>query len=282
MSRESTLSYCAGEVRRHDRDRYLACLFAPAERREALFALYAFNLEVAKTAEVVSEAMLGRVRLKWWREALDGVYAGMPRRHAVVEPLAEAVRRHDLPRAGFERLIDGREFDLDGAPPEDLDRLEAYSEDTSASLFLLTLGVLGVRHDTSRDAAHHLGIAWALTGLLRAVPFHARCKRCYLPRDLTEAEGLDPNDLFELRGSPALARVVETVAGRAAEHLAEARALRREVAPAALPALLPAALASHYLDRLATAGFDPFHASVQADAPGKVWRLAWARLRRRF
>ena len=56
----------------------------------------------------------------------------------------------------------------------------------------------------------------------------------------------------------------------------------REVAPPALPALLPAVLASHYLDRLATAGFDPFQASVQADAPGKVWRLAWARLRRRF
>lgn len=276
------LSYCAGEVRRHDRDRYLACLFAPAERREALFALYAFNLEVAKTAELVSEAMLGRIRLQWWREALDGIYAGAPRRHAVVEPLAEAVRRYGLDRRPFDRLIDGRESDLDAEPPVDLAALENYAEATSASLVGLALDILGAQGEPGRTAGRHLGVAWALVGLLRAIPFHARAQRCYLPRDLLEAAGLDPKGLHELRGSRALARVVETVAGCANGRLTEARAPRREVASAALPALLPAVLASHYLDRLATAGFDPFHTSVQAEAPGKVWRLAWARLRGRY
>ena len=70
MAGPETLSYCAQEVRRHDRARYLSSLFAPDERREDLFALYAFNLEVAKTAEVVSEPMLGQIRLQWWREAI--------------------------------------------------------------------------------------------------------------------------------------------------------------------------------------------------------------------
>ena len=67
------LSYCADQVRRQDRERYLTALFAPAGRREDLFALYAFNLEVAKTAEVVSEAMVGRIRLQWWREAIEEI-----------------------------------------------------------------------------------------------------------------------------------------------------------------------------------------------------------------
>ena len=62
-----------------DYDRYLSALFAPACRREALFALIAFNHEIARIPEAVSEPMLGRIRLQWWREVLEAVYAGRAR-----------------------------------------------------------------------------------------------------------------------------------------------------------------------------------------------------------
>jgi phytoene synthase len=147
------LSYCAEQVRRQDHDRYVTVLFAPADRREDLLALYAFNLEIAKTAEVVSEDLLGRMRLQWWRECLDEVYAGRPRRHAVVEPLAAAVRRHVLDRPCFERLIDAREDDLSAEPPADLAALESYAEGTSASLVHLGLQILGVPADSGAASA---------------------------------------------------------------------------------------------------------------------------------
>ncbi len=282
MAESSSLSYCARQVRRHDRDRYLTCLFAPAGRREGLFALYAFNLEVARTAEVVSEAMLGRVRLQWWRDALEEIHAGRPRRHEVIEPLARAVQAHALTREHFARLIDARELDLEKEAPDTLARLEDYAEATSAGLVLLALEVLGADDEVSQRAGRHIGIAWALAGLLRAVPFHARFKRLYLPRELSEAAGLDFGALFALRTSPALAEVVRQVAARAGEHLAEARALRPQVAKAALPALLPATLAGHYLGLVAKAGCDPFHRVLQGAAPGNVWRLARARLLGRY
>ena len=282
MSDDSALSYCARELRRHDRDRYLACLFAPASRREALFSLYAFNLEVARTAEAVSEAMLGRIRLQWWREALDEIYDGRPRRHEVAVPLAEAVRAHGLTRAYFEHLIDAREFDLEKQAPQNLSRLEAYAEATSAGLLQLALEVLGVEDEASRTAGRHVGVAWALTGLLRAVPFHARHRRLYLPRDASAAAGLDPDRLYALRAPPGLAEVVGQVAARAREHLAEARALRPRVAKAALPALMPAVLAARDLTVLERAGHDPFRPEVQTAAPLRVWRLAWSHLLRRY
>lgn len=278
------LSYCADLVRRQDRERYLTALFAPAGRREDLFALYAFNLEVAKTAEVVSEPMIGRIRLQWWREAIAGLYDGRPRTHAVIGPLARAVERRGLPRAPFDRLIDAREADLAGEPPADLAALEAYAEGTAASLFALALGALGSPADEGPPAelAHHLGLAWALTGLARAVPFHARQRRSYLPTTLTQEAGLDDAARFDLRASPALARVVERLTTRAAEHVRAVRRLRGELPRSAAPVLLFAPLAAGHLSRLRRAGFDPFDPAVQAARPGTVWRLAWAALMRRY
>jgi NADH dehydrogenase [ubiquinone] 1 alpha subcomplex assembly factor 6 len=275
------LSYCARQVRRHDPERYTACLFAPAARREALFALYGFNLEVAKTAEVVSETLIGHIRLQWWRDSLEGIYSGAARAHQVVEPLAAAIRDHGLPRELFEILIDAREGDLERAPPASLDVLVAYAEATSGGLQVLALEILGAA-GAAEAAARHVGVAWALIGLLRAVPFHARQRRLYLPDDLCRAAGLEVAGLYELKSSPALCRVVEQVAGRARAHLKAARDERGKVPRQALPALLPARLAERHLARLQAAGHDPFRPSVQSEPTGAAWRLAMAVLGRRY
>lgn len=275
-------SYCLEQVRRHDRDRYLTCLFAPADRRDALFALYAFNLEVAKTAEIVSEPMIGRIRLQWWRDAIDNIYAGAPVAHHVVDPLHAAVIGHRLPRDPFDRLIDAREADLDGEPPATLDALDSYVEATSSELLRLALGILGEDSASAREAAGHVGIAYALSGLLCAIPFHARQKRLYLPQDVIEDAGVEIGDLFELRPSAALNATVERVAARAQDHLARARALRAQVPRTALPAMLPAAFAQMHLKALRKSDYDPFAPNVQQDRPGRVWRLAWANLIGRY
>lgn len=276
------LSPCGALVERHDRDRYLASLFAPEDAREALFALFAFNHEVAKTAEVVSEPMLGQIRLQWWREALAGIFAGTPRQHEVVQPLARAVAAKDLPRDLLETIVDAREFDLDPAPPADFEALRVYVEGTSTTLLHLALKVLGAEDAASRRAAEHLGPAWAYLGLLRALPLHAAQKRCYLPADLCAEHGVDLQEVFELRSSPALRRVTGILLDAAGEHLAAARRPAAEVPRRALPALLPARLADLYLKQLRKAGGDPFAPAAQQPAPGRVWRLAWGNWRGRY
>src|SRR5579862_359448 len=162
----------AGFVRAHDRDRYQTALFAPAGRREALFALYAFNYEIARVREIVTQPMLGQIRLQWWREIVDAGFAGRPPRpHEVAEPLAAAIRRFAPTRAHFDALIDTRERDLDDAPPATMAALEEYAEGTAATLLYLALEVLGVRGSTAIAAAREIGILYALAGLLRAMPF---------------------------------------------------------------------------------------------------------------
>src|ERR1700746_3374910 len=104
------LSAVAALVRRHDRDRYQTALFAPPARREALFALYAFNYEMARVRESVTQPMLGQIRLQWWRENIAAAFeGGSVRAHPVVEALTAAIRKFALARAHFDRLIDARE-----------------------------------------------------------------------------------------------------------------------------------------------------------------------------
>ena len=276
------LSYCADQVRRLDRDRFLCALFAPMGMREALFALYAFNAEVARVREAVNEPILGEMRMQWWRDALGQAYDGRPPRHHVVLALAEAVERFRLTRAHFERMIEARASDLDDQPPADRDALVRYAEATSATLTALSLEVLGLREGPAHEAGRHVGIAWALVGLLRAVPFHAGARRVYLPADLSREAGLEVSALFERRPVAGLSRVVGEIAGTARHHLDAARRNRTAVSRRAVPALLPATLAEEYLAELRKAGFDPFDDRVQAAAPGRLVRLALNAVRGRF
>ena len=276
------LSYCGAEVRRHDPDRFLAALFTPVERREAVFALLAFNLEIAKTREVVSEPMLGRIRLQWWREAVDGAYAGTPRHHAVVEPLAAAIAAHDLSRAGFDVLIDAREQDLADTAPTDLDALVAYARDTAAPLLRLWLEVLDVRDGPAQEAAQDLGIAFALAGLMRRVPVDAADRRVTLPTRLVEEVAVDMGELFEMHPHDALARGIGRVCDRAEAHLAAARNHRRAVPRAALPALLPGVVARSHLRTLRRCGHNVFDPRVARRPPLLAANLLWHAWRRRY
>ncbi len=277
----ASLQPFAVELKRHDRSRFQIALLAPAERRNTLFALYAFNFEVARIREVTHEPILGRIRLQWWRDAIAEIYAGAkPRRHAVVEALAIAIRELGLTRAHFDAMIDARELDLAEQAPASMEALEAYAEGTSGSLVLLALEALGVGEGRGRDAAISVGIAYALAGLLAAVPFHARMKRVYLPKDVTDSYGLDiERSLFELQPSPALRETAREIAALAGYHLTVARAQRQEIPRNAIPALLPAVLAGRRLELLERLDHNVMDQRLVREDPMQSWRLAWAALR---
>ena len=101
----------AALVRRHDPDRFLTALFAPPEQRDALLTLYAFNHELARAREVVSEPPLALIRLQWWREVVEGA----PRRHEVAEPLRAAIDAGQLERDDLLAMIDAREAEAEPA-----------------------------------------------------------------------------------------------------------------------------------------------------------------------
>lgn len=254
------LSYPADQVRRNDHDRFVTAIFAPASAREHLFALYAFNIEIAKTGEVVSEPLIGQMRLQWWRDTLDRLYSGEDIAHEVARPLGAVILACGLGRAAFDRLIDAREIDLDKVPPADLKALLSYAEGTGAPLAELALQILGqgaLTHPAAQ-AASLTGTAWALTGLLRAVPFHARQRRLYLPADRLEAQNVRIDRLFDLKPDPGLTEVVREIADKAREYLHNARQIVHQIPQIQRSPLLLGELARLYLADLRRARWDPF------------------------
>jgi NADH dehydrogenase [ubiquinone] 1 alpha subcomplex assembly factor 6 len=277
------LSPVAALVRRHDRDRFQTVLFAPAARREALFALYAFNYEIARVRESVTEPTLGQIRLEWWRENVAAAYqAGAVRRHPVAEALTATIREYALTRELVDRLIDARESNLEDEPPVSLAALEAYAAGSSANLVRLALEVLSARDPAAGEAGHHVGIAYAVAGMIRAIPFQARTGLGAIPTEIAERHGVGGRDYRELRHTVGLRRATAEIAAAATEHLGHARAHRVRVPRSALPALLPAQIAQRWLIRLKWARYDPFDPSLAFPDPLQSWRLAVSVLLNRF
>ncbi len=146
----------------------------------------------------------------------------------------------------------------------------------------LALTVLESGHPAALAAARHVGVAHGLAGLLLALPFRAAYGRVDLPQDLLDEAGLHPGLVKDAKADPRLAKIVRVVALRAAHHLAEARARRRQMPRQALPALLPAVIAERGLARLAAVGHDPFAAALGRPDGSLSLRLTWAAWRRRY
>ena len=284
MARKALLSYCAEDVRRNDRDRFLTALFAPTHLREHLYTLYAFNIEISKTREVVNETMLGAIRLQWWREAIEAIYQKNPvREHAVVTALKSTINNCSLDRDNFERLIDGRNLDLEDVPPANLLDLLEYADATSGSIVLLALQVLGVNINSEiRRIALEVGRAWAIVGTIRAMPYQLRRGRFMLPDELVENFGVERRGALDLKSSSELAAAIGVLSAEAKKHLGSARSNRRGIPRTAIAALLPAVLADIYLKRLRRAQNNIFDQRL-AEAPGiAAIRLAAASIFARY
>jgi phytoene synthase len=261
--------HCAALVRESDRDRFLASLFAPAERRGHLHALYAFNIEIARVRQIAREALAGEIRLQWWRDALGGRAHGEVTAHPVAAALLDTIVCCALPSEPLAGLIDARARDLYDEPIATLAALEMFGRQTAAAVFDLAVRILD-RRAALGDVAAAAGVAYALAGLLQAFPHHAASGRIYVPLEVLARHGVRPEEVTAgaagARVKPALAEVADV----AHRHLAEARRRWRDIAVAARPAFLPLALVEPLLTRIER-NPDPFQLVELAP-----WRRQWA------
>ncbi len=267
-------SYCAAQVRGFDKDRYLATLLAPVGLREHLFALYAFNIEIGKIRESVSEALLGEMRLTWWREVIAAIYHGDVPDHPVADALERAIVECALPQTPFQDLINARQFDLYDDSMKTVAQFDAYAGATSSVLFQLAgFIVAGATAAQAADASGHAGVAYALQGLIRAAPVHAGRGQLYLPMEVLEHSGVRMEDYFNRKMTPALGSAFRELHDIAHYHLAKAQEHLSTLPPQVIPAFLPASLIRIHLRKIAKNGYDPFGRPLETSQLVRQWAL---------
>jgi phytoene synthase len=185
-----------------------------------------------------------------------------------------------LPLGGFEGLLDARVFDLYDDQMPTLRDLEGYAGETSSALIQLAAIVLAGGHDPRvSGAAGHGGVAYALTGLMRALPIHSARGQCYLPKDITAEYHLDRETLNAGRTTPELLATLRELRAIAREHLAKAMPEVRAMPASLRPAFLPLALVGPMLDRMDPPGYDPFAGRVELSPLRRQW-IIWKAARR--
>ena len=274
ISARVSLSPIAAFARAHDPDRFLAALFAPPEKREAIFTLIAFNHELARAREAASHPMAALIRLQWWRDAVGEARQGKPaRRHEVAAPLHAAITAGALDAAALEAMIDAREAEAEEAGiPTEADFVAWLRGTAGGFAYAAGLALGGSVEDAEKLRA--LGAAYGLAGVLRSVTAHAAQGRCLLPLDRLAKAGLNAEAVIRAPTAPALAALC---AEMAAEGLEALRSAPRDVPKGLIAPALLAVLAGRDLRRVAAGQAVPMPRGV-VDRVAVIWAGWWGRV----
>jgi phytoene synthase len=276
----SAYAECEAAIRAADRDRWLTSLFAPALTRRHLQALYAFNLEIARVRDLVSDPLPGEVRLQWWRDLIEGVARGEVYGYPQAAALLDTIQRFHLPSKPFLDMIEARIFDLYDDPMPSVDDLEGYCGETSSALIRLASIVLADGTDPpSADCAGHAGVAYAVTGLLRAFVWSCARGQVYVPEDIMRRHGVTRDSLLRGPATAAVRAALAELRRLAWRHLNETRRRIDSVAGNVAAAFLPVALVAPYLTRMEQTGYDPYRTRVEIPQWRRQW-IIWTSARR--
>ncbi|MGH6712055.1 MAG: phytoene/squalene synthase family protein [Bradyrhizobium sp.] len=250
--------FCADLVRSHDFVRYASTLFMPGPQRRALLAIYAFNTEISRVREQVSQPLPGEMRLQWWTDMLAGAGHGGIEGNPVAAELLLAIRDHRLPVDPLSRLIDEHQFDLYNDPMPSMAALEGYINDTSSALFSLAARVVAQPSETIDHLARHAGLAQGLVQVVAALPWDAARRQLFVPLQLLQQHGSGAEEVFSGKQTPQARTAIDQLIGEARGHLKTAFELLAGVPPEVRSVFLPLALVRRDLKLLSRADSDPF------------------------
>jgi phytoene synthase len=228
--------------------------------------------------KIVSEPLLGEIRFQWWRDALEG--AGEAKANPVAAALLDTLARFDLPKAPLFELIVARARGLYGDPIQSIDALETYTQATCSNLLRLAALILDREEAAaSRDAALHAGIAYGVTGLIRALPWHLARGQVFIPVEILQAHGASRDDFAAGRGSEEVLAALADLRALARAHLDIFYAKLPGLTEKSRPAFLPASLCEPYLRLMEKPGYDPCRTVVELPQWKRQWIL-WRAARR--
>jgi 15-cis-phytoene synthase len=272
----ASAEFCAALVRSNDFARYASTLFVPSSQRRALLALYAFNIEISRVREQVSQPLPGEIRLQWWTDMLAGAGHGGVEGNPVAAELKLAIQNWHLPLEPLSRLVQEHQFDLYNDPMPTLAAMEAYIDDTRSALFSLAALIAGAHSAEVSHLARHAGLAQGIAQLLAVLPFDASRRQLFIPLQLLQSNGSGMEEVFAGKETPNLRTALNQMLREANRHFEMAFRLLEGAAPEVRPVFLPLAIVRRDLKRMSRADNDFFvpHVTSRLRTLWTLWRAS--------
>ena len=263
--------YCQDKAARSGSSFYYSFMFLPAERRQAITALYAFCREVDDVVDECHDLSLAQTKLEWWRQEVGRVYGGTPT-HPVGHALKDVIKGFRLPQEQLLEIIDGMAMDLSQTRYLDFKGLQLYCYRVASVVGLLAAEIFGYQDRQTLKYAHDLGLAFQLTNIIRDVGEDARRGRIYLPIEDLQRFNVPAKDLLEARYSEQFRALMAFQAERAEKFYDQAFAQLPAIdRKAQRPGLVMAAIYRTLLREIARDGFMVLDRRTSLTPLRKVW-----------
>ncbi len=270
-------AHCEALLREADKDRWLAALFAPADRRPHLHALEAFAIEVARVRTRVKQPLAGELRLQWWRDVIEGEARGDALANPVAAALLDTVAVCRLSGGILIDALEAHRVALYGGALPDVPALETFLDATLGGSIRLQAQVLTGGPLPDGEPARHAAAALGIADLIRDLPQRASDGFAAVPDDILARHGAGQNDLRAERLTDAITAALADLRVLARRHLAALRGRRRDIDERAAPAFLIVNLVEGVLrrsERSGTAPFEPLPEIPQWRRQWILWRAA--------
>lgn len=260
-------------LRLSDPDRHLTARLAPKPAQPALTTLYAFNAELARICDAVSEPALGEIRLQWWRDALDGADESARTGAPLTDALTQTAHTRGLPKPLLLGMVDARSADLDGGGFADTQALKAYLYKVDGALFALSVHILAGAGAGAAKAANAAGVAYGMARLLRTLPRDAAAGRVMLPLATLNEHGVLPEQILAGEDSDGVGSLIAEMAQTARDSLDEARQHMADVPKAGRRAFAPLVLVEPYLRAVTRSDHRPLQEIADINPMSRFLRL---------
>ncbi|WP_339174758.1 phytoene/squalene synthase family protein [Solibacillus sp. FSL R5-0691] len=177
------LLYCENIIKKHSKSFYFAFSGLPAEKRYAVYAIYAFCRLADDSVDENPIAAVKSAAINQLRHELDLFSRHEERDHPLWRALRHVFNTFEMDIQPFYDQLTGQEMDIDFSSPKTLQQLEEYSYYVAGSVGLMLLPIIATEsHQHLKKTAVDLGIAMQITNILRDIgeDFHEK-NRIYLP-----------------------------------------------------------------------------------------------------
>ncbi|HSF33883.1 MAG TPA: presqualene diphosphate synthase HpnD [Candidatus Tectomicrobia bacterium] len=275
----SFAEYCAQLTRKSRSNFYYAFLFLSKEKRQAMYAVYAFCRSVDDIADGTASACEKQTLIDNWRRELDRCYEGQPQ-HPITLKLAQSVERFPIPKEYFQELLAGVEMDLIHHRYATFRELYEYCYRVAGVVGLMCIEIFGYRNPKAKDYAVNLGVALQLTNIMRDLKVDADRGRIYLPQEELERFGYRDEDLLRAAYTPAFIDLMGFAGNRARQYFQHAwQLLAEEDRRSLLAAEIMGAIYYRLLEAIETAHYRVFDRTITLPTSYKLWIALsiWAR-----